>query len=137
MRMASPAAIYRQLGARVRELRVIRKLTQAELAEKISRSTEYIGKVERGEKRIQIEDLAKASEALDVSLSDMFRGVQLHVLRAGRHARERRARYEPERTPPTEELIAILVQLARSLDEDDVTALAALARRLLAARLVG
>jgi transcriptional regulator with XRE-family HTH domain len=130
------APIYRHVGNRLRVLRNARELTQAELAEEIGRGTEYLGKVERGEKRIQLEDLTKVVGALDVSLSEFFHGVAVSGPLA-REARERRSKYEAvARTQPVSDDVVTLMQIATTLDQADVEALIAVAQRMVAAGFV-
>jgi transcriptional regulator with XRE-family HTH domain len=127
------APIYRDVGSRLRVLRNARELTQAELAEEIGRGTEYLGKVERGEKRIQLEDLTKVVGALDVSLSEFFHGVAASGPLV-REARERRGKYETAgRTQAVSDDVATLTQIATTLDQADVAVLIAVAQRMVAA----
>jgi transcriptional regulator with XRE-family HTH domain len=134
--MGSLSPVYRHVGARLRELREIRKLSQAELAEAIERGTDYVGRIERGEKRVQLEDLAKAAAALKVSLGELFRGIAPAApLARAKVARDKPARYDLGVTPAAADELAVLAHLAATLDEDDVAALLAVARRMLAADL--
>lgn len=131
--MPTLAPIYRHIGARLKGVREARKMTQATLAELIERGTEYISLVERGRKRIQFEDLAKAMTTLDVSFSEFFQGIPTRNAPRARNARERPARYDhrPRVAPPSDEL-ARLTQLAAALDEADVAVLIAVAQRIMA-----
>ncbi len=61
------------LGRRVRELRKDRNLSQAELAERANLTTNYIGKIERGEAHPTIEALLAIAEGLKVNVSELFR----------------------------------------------------------------
>ena len=127
--MAAPAPLYRRLGMRLVDLRRARKLTQADVAEQISRSTEYIGRIERGEKRIQIEDLGKLADTLGISLAELFHGVHTsNKLFAG----ERRGRYDTR--TPDEDRVVELIQLVRTIENEDIDVLIAMARRLMVTR---
>lgn len=58
---------YLLLGARVREQRLKKKLTQEKLAEMCNVSSSYIGIIERGNKKLSVETLVKIANALDIS----------------------------------------------------------------------
>jgi len=63
------------IGGRVRELRLARGITSqeklGEMASDLHRT--FIGRVERGETNISIENLEAIAKALDVSLAEFFR----------------------------------------------------------------
>jgi transcriptional regulator with XRE-family HTH domain len=67
--------IKRQIGVRVRELRLARGITSqeklGELASDLHRT--FIGRVERGETNISIENLQAITRALGVSLAEFFK----------------------------------------------------------------
>lgn len=67
--------VSRPLGARLRALRDARGLTQAQLAEKVGISWHFVSSIERAEKGAPINTLAKLAAALDVTLSELFLGV--------------------------------------------------------------
>lgn len=56
---------YKQIGHRVRSMRKIRKLTQAELAERTGLSVPYISHIENGIKQVSLQALVKIAEALE------------------------------------------------------------------------
>ncbi len=62
----------KKFGSKLKEIREQRNLTQAELAEKVGLSTNFIGMVERAERNTIISNLFKLSKALNVSPSDFF-----------------------------------------------------------------
>ena len=62
----------KSLGARIRDLRLKRSLTQAELAEKCSLHRTFIGSVERGERNIAILNLRLIARMLRVPLTDVI-----------------------------------------------------------------
>lgn len=64
------------VGARVRELRKERGLSQEELAHLANLHPTYIGKLERGERNMSVESLEKAASALGLSLEQLFRHLQ-------------------------------------------------------------
>ena len=61
-----------QVGARVKQLRQARRLTQEQLAERAGLSYKFIGEVERGRGNPTLTTLASLSEALGVSLIDLL-----------------------------------------------------------------
>ncbi len=68
-------AFLRHLGARLRDARGERGLSQEGLALRSDLDRSYIGGVERGERNISAVNLKKVARALDMSLSDLLRGV--------------------------------------------------------------
>ena len=58
---------YRELGRRVRQQRVMRKMTQEELAEKSGISCSFVGHIERGEKKFSIGTLVGICNAMGIS----------------------------------------------------------------------
>ena len=64
--------ILLRVGARIRELRKEKGLTQEALGEKGGFHFSYVGQVERGEKNVALLNLAKIAEALDVDISQLF-----------------------------------------------------------------
>jgi transcriptional regulator with XRE-family HTH domain len=64
----------RQVGFRIRELRVSRKLTQAQLAESCGLHRTFIGSVERGERNVAILNLRLMARTLRVPLADLIEG---------------------------------------------------------------
>ena len=61
-----------RLGARIKELRKLRRFTQERLAEKTEISPQYLSRLEVGQQSPSIETLAKLAEALDVELWEVF-----------------------------------------------------------------
>lgn len=59
-------------GKRLRTLRKKNRLTQAQLAEKIDVSTNFIGMVERGKRNTTVDKVFKIAKALDITLSQFF-----------------------------------------------------------------
>jgi transcriptional regulator with XRE-family HTH domain len=60
------------LGARLRQLRHARRLTQEQLAERAGLSYKFVGEVERGLGNPTLTTLAALSEALGVGLVDLL-----------------------------------------------------------------
>lgn len=70
--MASPRKLYRILGEKVRTERKKAELSQEELAEKADLNRNYIGEIERAEKKITLETLVKIAKALKLRLRDLI-----------------------------------------------------------------
>jgi transcriptional regulator with XRE-family HTH domain len=66
----------RDLGYRIREYRLARDWTQAELADKCQLHRTFIGSVERGERNLSILNLRLIAEVLRVSLVELFHGLK-------------------------------------------------------------
>jgi transcriptional regulator with XRE-family HTH domain len=62
----------RELGFRVRERRVARGLTQAELGQLCELHRTFIGSVERGERNVSILNLRAMARALRVPLAELL-----------------------------------------------------------------
>ena len=67
--------VRRRLGARLRALRDARGLTQEQLGEKAGISWHFLSSIERGRKGATTDTLAKLASLLDVTLSELFLGV--------------------------------------------------------------
>jgi transcriptional regulator with XRE-family HTH domain len=64
------ASIY--FGKRVKYLRRLKNLTQAQLAEKLSLSVNYVSQIETGIASPSFKTLLLLSQGLDVELKDLF-----------------------------------------------------------------
>lgn len=62
-----------KIGARVKEWRAKRKLTQQELAVRAELSLPHVSKIESGKAAMQIQTLKKIAEALQVSIDELLR----------------------------------------------------------------
>lgn len=60
------------LGARIKEIRKLRKMTQEKLAEKIGVDPKYVSFIEVGRSSPSLEALEKLAQALDVDIKDLF-----------------------------------------------------------------
>ena len=65
---------YERLGTHIRDARKARSITQEMLAEKLNVSVSHIGKIERGERYINLERLAEISIILNVPVEDLIAG---------------------------------------------------------------
>jgi transcriptional regulator with XRE-family HTH domain len=64
--------IRQSFGQRIKELRLRCGWTQEELTERSGLHPNYVGQVERGEKNISLENIAKLAHGLHVELSLLF-----------------------------------------------------------------
>lgn len=60
------------LGARIKELRKLRNMTQEKLAAKIDVDPKYVSFVEVGRSSPSLEAMEKIAQALDVEIKDLF-----------------------------------------------------------------
>lgn len=63
-----------QFGARVRQLRKARKLSQEELALESGIDRSYLGKIERGESNVALINIHRIAGALEVETGELFGG---------------------------------------------------------------
>jgi transcriptional regulator with XRE-family HTH domain len=68
-------ALHKALGARVIELRKKRGLSQEDLAGLIGVDRSYMGFIERGEKNATLDKIGKLAVSLEVSISELFKGI--------------------------------------------------------------
>lgn len=61
-----------RLGKRIKQLRVMRDMTQEQLAEASNVSISFLGNVERGSKNPTVETIYKIANALDVTMSELL-----------------------------------------------------------------
>lgn len=63
----------KQIGSRIREVRISRSMSQADLAAKASLSLPLISNIELGKKSMQLDTFIKVAEALQVSADHLLR----------------------------------------------------------------
>lgn len=68
--------VLKDFGIHLKNMRKERKLSQEKLAELSSLDRTYISSVERGERNISLKGLFSISQALELTLSDLFVGVK-------------------------------------------------------------
>lgn len=73
--MEDSKEILAAFGAKVRELRLEKNLSQEELAHLADLHRTYIGMIERAEKNITLLNIEKIAKALETSLSDLVNGL--------------------------------------------------------------
>ena len=73
--MPSSLRLYQILGKNIRKERIHAGISQEQLAEKAGLTRNYIGQIERAEKRIHVETLARIAKPLGIRLKDFFEGI--------------------------------------------------------------
>jgi len=73
--MPRQTSILERFGERMRTLRKERGLSQEELAEMCGLDRTYISGIERGIRNVSLKNIDAISRALDVSISDLFKGI--------------------------------------------------------------
>src|SRR5665647_1610275 len=67
------------VGAKLRDIRKNKKLSQEDLAEKSGFHYVYIGGVERGERNINLRNLERITNALDIELNELFQLSEIQI----------------------------------------------------------
>ena len=65
------------LGARIKNIRNKKGLTQEQLSEKMEINPKYLSSIERGNENPTLNTLIKLSESLEVDLSEIFSHIQI------------------------------------------------------------
>jgi transcriptional regulator with XRE-family HTH domain len=65
------------IGARIKQIRNRKGLTQDQLAEKMEISPKYLSSIERGRENPTLDTLIKLSDSLDVKISDIFSIIEI------------------------------------------------------------
>lgn len=63
---------YEKIGLRIKEARLIKKLTQEQLAEKVGVTVNHISNVERAWTSVSLSTLVKIANVLEVSADDLL-----------------------------------------------------------------
>lgn len=63
---------YKRLGEKIKKERLINKLTQAKLAEKVGISPTFLGQIERGEKIPSLETVVNIAVTLNVTIDGLM-----------------------------------------------------------------
>ena len=64
--------VRKDFGLRVRELRKAKGYSQEEFAHECGVHRTYMGDVERGERNVSIDNIAKIAAALKIQIKDLF-----------------------------------------------------------------
>jgi transcriptional regulator with XRE-family HTH domain len=67
--------IKSKVGKRIKEIREQKKISQKDLAYTSNLDRSYVASVENGQRNISIINLEKISIALEVTLSELFKGL--------------------------------------------------------------
>ncbi len=78
------AAVLRDLGSRVRELRHRAELTQEAIAERLGMLAPNYARIEQGRANVTVDTLVRIADALEVPLVELFRAPKPHIVRPGR-----------------------------------------------------
>lgn len=73
--MVSSQKLYRIVGETIRVERKRAGLSQEELAEKADLNRNYIGEIERAEKKITLETLQRIGKVLKLRITDLLAGL--------------------------------------------------------------
>lgn len=65
---------YKEIGKRIRDERESFGLTRERFAEMLELSTNFVGQIERGEKKMSLETLINISDCLHISLDYLIKG---------------------------------------------------------------
>ena len=80
MQMDGKRAIVRaRLGKRIHDLREAQSVSQYQFCEMVRMDRSYLIGVEKGRKNISIDNLGKIADGLDISLSELFAGIDMHI----------------------------------------------------------
>ena len=67
---------HKIIGLRIRELRLEKKMTQADLAEKIDMSVTYMSHIEAAKRKASLETLLRITNALEITMDRLLIGNQ-------------------------------------------------------------
>ena len=67
--------ILARFGTRIKELRLLKNISQEELGELAGLHRTYIGMIERGERNITLKNIEKIAKAFDMNVEEIFRGI--------------------------------------------------------------
>lgn len=101
---------YSLVGFHIQTARRSKKITQAELAERIDMSVSYISCIERAKKRISLETMVRIADALDTSV-DYFLFGNLKAQKSG--PADNWAKLLSECTPQQEQIIYTMAILLK------------------------
>ncbi len=73
--MKIKSSARRIFAENLRKARLVKKLSQEDLAELSGLHRTYVGSVERAERNVSIDNMERLSAAVGVSLPDMLKGV--------------------------------------------------------------
>ena len=71
--------IEKEFGGRVRKLREDAGLSSREFALMVGRSKAYIIQLENGHRNVSLDTIERIAAGLDISISDLFKGMETHA----------------------------------------------------------
>lgn len=95
------------LGQRIRRLRILRNMSQNDLAQYLSVTFQQIQKYEMGRNRISVGAMVMIAQALGTSVALLMHGLEAHLDRGAR---------EGEASPPSQDMMQESQQLAEGLE---------------------
>ena len=69
---------FKLIGKRVKEVRIEKGLSQAELAVRCKTSAQYLSQIENGKKQASLQILVTVAEVLGISLNELLNGNQVN-----------------------------------------------------------
>lgn len=69
--------LKQMIGARVKEIRTKRRITQDQLSERMEINPKYLSSIERGKENPTLNTLIKLSQSLEVKLDEIFSFVEI------------------------------------------------------------
>lgn len=69
--------LKQMIGARIKEIRTKKGITQEQLSERMEINPKYLSSIERGKENPTLNTLIRLSESLGVDLSEIFRFIQI------------------------------------------------------------
>lgn len=64
------------IGRRVKEFRLQKRMSQADLAEQVNMSVSYLSRIETAKKRVSLESLVRIADVLGVTVDNLLTGNQ-------------------------------------------------------------
>ncbi len=72
---------YKLIGKRMKEVRNMKGMSQADLAVKSKTSAQYLSQIENGKKKVSLQVLVTIAEILEVTLDELLAGNQVNSMR--------------------------------------------------------
>lgn len=108
----------KNIGERIRRCRRERGLTQEELAEKIDIAPNYLGQIENGRRGVNITNLIKIANALDITFDYLMSDVNSAAIEEADSTKKQWLALLNSRSPHEQQLlIKIVTDLSRNLFE--------------------
>lgn len=118
---------YRVIGRNIRAARNAKKMTQEAVAEAIHMSPQHFGKVERGDRKINLQRLSELSILLDVSLESLMIGCVIadeHAPTPDGHIEDNNEFLESIKTLSkgcSEKALRLMLRICRDIANEDKT----------------